>query len=74
MPWKRKKFSSSPWRLVFFALAAAAAGGILSCLAGSLLQERGSTLASKYSAFKSLTGNYSASQIKAALEKRDGAR
>lgn len=72
MPWKRKRLSSSKGRLLFFALATAAACGVLSCVLGSLLQQRGSALAGKYSAYKSLLGNYSQSEIKAAMEKRGG--
>jgi len=60
-------------RLLLFAFAAAAACGILSCVLGSLLHERGSGLAGKYSAYRSLSGRYSAGDLKAAMEKR-GAR
>jgi len=72
MPWKKRRMSSSKWRLLFFVLAAAVASGILACLAGSLLQKRGSELAEKYSAYKDLHNNYSDAEIKAALEKRGG--
>lgn len=70
MPWKRKKLSSSRSRLLFIALTAATVAGILSCLLGSLLDERGSALLNKYAAYRSLLGNHSAGEIQAALEKR----
>lgn len=72
MPWKRKRINSPKGRLLFLALAAAAACGVLSCVLGSLLHQRGSALAAKYSAYRSLLGNYSQSEIKAAMEKRGG--
>jgi len=74
MPWKRKRISSSKGRLLFFALLAAVGCGILSSLLGTLLHQRGSALAGKYSAYRSLLGNYSQSEIKAAMEKRGGTR
>ena len=69
MPWKRKRMFSRGRRTLFIALAAAAAG-ILAGLAGTLLDEKGSALLGKYSAYKSLTGSHSPAEIKAALEKR----
>lgn len=70
MPWKRKKVHSYHGRVIFYALAAAVAGGILASMGGSLLLERGSALLNKYSTYRSVTGNYSDSEIKAAMEKR----
>jgi len=57
-------------RVLCLALAAAAAAGIIAALAGTLLQEKGSALADKYSAYRSLLGGRSEGEIKAALEKR----
>lgn len=54
----------------FHSLGGRAATGILAGLAGTLLDEKGSALLSKYSAYKSLMGNHSPAEIKAALEKR----
>lgn len=70
MPWKRKKTSSRGRRVLFIALAAAAATGILAGLAGTLLQEKGLALTSKYSTYRSMLGNRSPEEVKAALEKR----
>jgi len=70
MPWKRKRISPRRIRLLFIVLVVAVCGGILAALAGGLLQARGSVLVNKYSAFKSLLGNYSESEIRAAMEKR----
>ncbi|MBI4351094.1 MAG: hypothetical protein HY550_06625 [Elusimicrobia bacterium] len=57
-------------RVLFFALAAAAAAGILAGLAGTILDRRSSALLDKYSSYRSLIGNRSPAEIKAALEKR----
>lgn len=70
MPWKRKKLRSYNGRVIFFALAAAAACGILASLGGELLLEHGTELVDRYRRYKSVTGNYSESEIRAALEKR----
>lgn len=70
MPWKRKRMGSRKLRVLFFALAAAAAAGILAGLAGTILDRRSSALLDKYSSYRSLIGNRSPAEIKAALEKR----
>lgn len=70
MPWKRKRLGPRRIRLIFIVLVVAVFCGILAALAGEMLQARGSALADKYSAYKSLLGNYSESEIKAALGKR----
>ncbi|HCC47385.1 MAG TPA: hypothetical protein DEQ38_04620 [Elusimicrobia bacterium] len=70
MPWKRRSISGGNRRLLLWVLAAALGSGALACLAGSLLDEKCSALISKYSAYKSITGNYSQDEIKAALKKR----
>lgn len=70
MPWKRKRMFSGRSRLLYLALAAAAAAGIIAALAGTLLHEKGSALTDKYSAYRSLLRGRSPEQIKAALEKR----
>ena len=70
MPWKRKRMFSRGRRVLCLALAAAAAAGIIAVLTGTLLQEKGSALADKYSAYRSLLWGRSPEQIKAALEKR----
>lgn len=57
-------------RVLYLALAAAAAAGILAGLAGTLLDQRSSALLDKYSSYKALIGNRSPAEIKAALEKR----
>lgn len=70
MPWKRKKMGPGGRRNLFIALTAAIATGVLACLLGALLDERDSALAGKYSSCRSLLGNHSPGEIKAAPEKR----
>jgi len=70
MPWVRRRVYHSNHRLMLFALAAAAAVGVLACLAASLIQPRVSSLADKYSAYKAIRAKYSDKEIQAALEKR----
>lgn len=73
MPWKRKKTVFLPRRPLFIGLAAAILGGVLASLLGALLQERGSDLAAKYSAYKSIKSllrSRSPAEIRAAVEKR----
>lgn len=73
MPWRKRKSRPGSRRALLLALAAAALGGVLASLLGVLLHQRGSALYEKYSAYKSITGNYPASEIKTALEKRGAA-
>lgn len=69
MPWKRRSLNGNNRKLLFWVVAAALGGGALACLAGSLLDEKCSKLLSKYTSYKSITGNYSQDEIKAALKK-----
>ena len=73
MPIKRKKLGTRAYRLLILAFSAAIAGGIIACLLGALLQERGLALAEKYSVYRTLAGSFSLSDIKAAMEKRGSA-
>lgn len=73
MPWKRKQFSPRKTRLLFLALSAAVAGGILAALFGALLHERGSALAGRYFSHRSLLDIYFGSGLQAAPDKNGAA-
>ena len=73
MPWVRKKVSCGGGGTLCIALTAAVAAGILSCLLGAVLHERGSAMSAKYSRYKdlrSLIGSRSPAEIRAAMERR----
>lgn len=70
MPWKRRSISGGNRNVLFWVVAAALGGGVVACLASSLVDKKVSELLAKYTSYKSITGNYSRDEINAALKKR----